>query len=184
MSPLRWYALNSYWNRQSKNYPIDPFALLKPKETSWQHKQTSQDAWNNCWCHSRITSLWIGQEVCWGFHTGTPKDKDVHINQVEGFDTEDGTGLLSSLLLLLLKINLFPGGLRSFSLALDSICDRRMSQRAAQLTPEHKPAAQSSTDKITATSFYFLPPAWWVRNEHCWAKSPKTGTGALLKMYF
>lgn len=59
-----------------------------------------------------------------------------------------------------------------------------LSQRAAQLTPEHKLAACSSTDKITAAWFYFLSSAWAVRNEHHWAKSPKTGTGALLEMYF
>lgn len=89
----------------------------------------------------------------------------MHVGQVGGFDTEDGTGILSLLLLLLLLLLFlflflfllfkkypFPGRFRSSSLTLDYIHNRRMflSQRAAQLTPEHKLAACSSTDKITA----------------------------------
>jgi len=58
-----------------------------------------------------------------------------------------------------------------------------LSQRTAQLIPDHKPAARSSTDKIMAAYLYVLPPAWAVRNERRWAKSPKTGTGALLEPY-
>lgn len=48
VSPLRLYAHNSYCNRQSKNYPTDPHALLTPKVTSWQHEQTLQEAWSSC----------------------------------------------------------------------------------------------------------------------------------------
>lgn len=77
-----------------------------------------------------------------------------------------------------------PEGLWSFSFALDSMCNRRMflSQRAAHLTPEHKLAAWSSTGKMPAAYFYFLPPVYLLKQAlesylRCTSNCELRGTG-------